>query len=156
ACCLAAIFGAERSSTYPLIALSAAIGAVVRRGLGRVSPNQLLQPFAAALVAGIIGGLAQVFELSSSLALIAVCPCMILVPGPPLLTGLLDLVRARVALGASRLGFAAAVTAAICAGLLLGLWLVGASLPPFAPSRPVPLWIDALAAGLVVVGYASF
>jgi len=156
ACCLAAIFGAERPSTYPLIAVSAAIGAVVRRGLGKVSPNQLLQPFAAALVAGLIGGLAQRLELSSSLALVAVCPCMILVPGPHFLNGLLDVVRARIALGASRLGFAAAVTAAISAGLLIGLWLVGATLPPFAPSRPVPLWIDALAAGLVVAGYASF
>ena len=40
------------------------------------------------------------------LLLIAVCPCMVLVPGPHILNGAIDLMRTRVALGIARLGYA--------------------------------------------------
>ena len=43
-----------------------------------------------------IGGLAVQFNLSTSLRLIAVCPCMILMPGPHVLNGVMDLVDARI------------------------------------------------------------
>jgi len=43
------------------------------------------------------------YNLSSSLRLVAVCPCVILVPGPHVLNGAMDLIAARINLGASRL-----------------------------------------------------
>lgn len=156
ACALAVVFGAERASTFPLIALSAGAGALLRRGLSRLSPNPFLQPFAAALLAGLIGGLGRRYQLGSAMTLIALTPCMVLVPGPHFLNGLIDLVRARVALGAARLLFATLVSTAISAGLLLGLWLVGATLPITPPSRTIPLAVDALAAGFAVAAYCSF
>jgi len=143
-------------ASIALIALSAGTGAVIRRGLSHVSANLLVQPLCAALLAGFVGGVAQRYQLSSPLALVALCPCMVLVPGPHFLNGLLDLAHARVALGCSRIAFATLVIAAISAGLLLGLWLVGATLPISSPSRSVALPVDIVAAGLAVSAYGSF
>src|SRR5215813_11906172 len=79
---LAVLFGVQHLPAVAIIIVSAAAGAVLRRGLAKYSTNPLVQPFCAALLAGVIGALAVRYELSSSLRLVAVCPCMILVPGP--------------------------------------------------------------------------
>src|SRR6516162_6820251 len=84
---LAVIFGVEHPVPAALIFVSAAAGAILRRGVAQVSANVFLQPFCAALVAGVIGALAVRYQLSSSLRLVAVCPCMVLVPGPHVLNG---------------------------------------------------------------------
>jgi uncharacterized membrane protein YjjB (DUF3815 family) len=139
-----------------LIVLSAAAGAVLRRTLGKYSTNTLLQPLCAALLAGVIGALAVRYHLSSSLRLVAVCPCMILVPGPHVLNGMMDLAAARVSLGASRLIYAGLVILAISAGLLLGMGLLHVSLPVGEPGRAVPLWLDIIAAGVAVASYSIF
>ena len=153
---LAVIFGVEHPSAAALIFVSAAAGAILRRGVAMYSANVFLQPFCAALLAGVIGGLAVRFELSSSLRLVAVCPCMILVPGPHVLNGALDLSRGRVHLGTARLIFAGLVIAAIATGLLLGLAFLGVSLPVEQAGRPVPLWQDVIAAGVAVAAYNVF
>jgi uncharacterized membrane protein YjjB (DUF3815 family) len=153
---LSVIFGVEHLRAVLLIAASAAAGAVLRRLLGRISANAYLQPFAAALLAGIVGALAERLQLSSSLRLVAVCPCMILVPGPHILNGGLDLLRGRVHLGAARLVFAALVLTAISAGLILGLSALGVPLPVDPPGRSVPLWLDVTAAGIAVAAYSVF
>ena len=96
-------------------------GACLRRWLAGISRNAFVQPFSAALLAGVVGAVAARLELSSVLHLVAVCPCMVLIPGPHLLNGTIDLARARVALGASRIGYASLIILMICMGLLLGL-----------------------------------
>jgi len=133
-----------------LIMVSAAAGAVLRRTLARYSANTLLQPLCAALLAGMIGALAVRYNLSSSLRLIAVCPCMILVPGPHVLNGAMDLIAARINLGASRLVHAGLIILAISVGLLLGMGILSVSLPVGEPGRAVPLWLDVIAAGAAV------
>jgi uncharacterized membrane protein YjjP (DUF1212 family) len=129
AAALAVIFGVQHLTSVALIVISAGLGALLRRGVARYSANALLQPFCAALLAGAIGALAVQFNLSTTLRLIAVCPCMILVPGPHLLNSAMDLLAARVHLGASRLIYAGLIILAISAGLLLGLAVLGESLP---------------------------
>jgi hypothetical protein len=52
----------------------------MRRALSRLSANLFLQPFCAAVLAGVIGAVAVRWDLSSSLRLVAVCPCMVLGP----------------------------------------------------------------------------
>jgi uncharacterized membrane protein YjjP (DUF1212 family) len=153
---LAVIFGVEYLTAAALIAVSAAAGAVLRRAVARYSTNLFLQPFCAALLAGIVGAVAVRFELSSTLRLVAVCPCMILVPGPHVLNGALDLIAGRVHLGAARLIFASLVVLAISTGLLLGLALLGVSLPVDQAGRVVPLWQDVIAAGVAVAAYSVF
>src|SRR5882672_1367849 len=139
-----------------LIVASAAAGAVLRRTLAHYTTNALLQPLGAALLAGVVGALAVRYRLSSSLRLVAVCPCMILVPGPHVLNGMMDLAAMRVPLGASRLIYAGLVILVISAGLLVGLGVLGVSLPVDAPGRPVPLWLDVVAAGVAVAAYSIF
>jgi uncharacterized membrane protein YjjB (DUF3815 family) len=114
-----------------------------------------LQPFCAALLAGAVGALAARYQLISSLRLV-VCPCLILLPGPHILNGGLDLMRSRINLGASRILFALLVVGAIAAGLLCGLTLLSTNLPIEVAGRDVPLWQDVIAAGVAVAAYSIF
>jgi uncharacterized membrane protein YjjP (DUF1212 family) len=156
AAALGVIFGTTHVVSLVLIALTAGIGACLRRWLAGVSHNLFIQPLCAALFAGIIGAIAFRLQLSSSLRLVAVCPCMVLVPGPHFLNGIIDLARARITLGAARIGYASLITLMICTGLLLGLALVGESLPASGTSQPVPLGYDVIAAGIAVAAYGTF
>src|SRR6266436_983723 len=153
---LAVIFGVQHLAAAALIFVSAGAGALLRRSLAQYSANVFLQPFCAALLAGVIGALAVRYQLSSSLRLVAVCPCMVLVPGPHVLNGALDLIRGRIHLGAARLVYAGLVIVAISTGLLLGLALLGVSLPVDETGRAVPLWQDVVAAGIAVASYGVF
>src|SRR5258708_39606686 len=81
---------------------------------------------------------------------------MVLVPGPHLLNGSIDLARVRIALGAARIGYASVIILMICAGLLIGLSLGGATLPISEPSYPVPLVYDVIAAGVAVAAFGTF
>jgi uncharacterized membrane protein YjjP (DUF1212 family) len=153
---LAVLFGVQHLPAAALIFVSAAAGAILRRSLAQYSANVFLQPFCAALLAGVIGALAVRYELSSSLRLVAVCPCMILIPGPHVLNGALDLIKGRVHLGAARMIYAGLVIVAISTGLLLGLALLGVSLPLDPAGRAVPLWQDVIAAGIAVAAYSVF
>jgi len=81
---------------------------------------------------------------------------MVLVPGPHFLNGMLDLIRGRMNLGAARLIYAVLTVVAISTGLLLGLALLGVSLPVDPAGRALPLWHDVMAAGLAVACYSVF
>jgi uncharacterized membrane protein YjjP (DUF1212 family) len=153
---LAVIFGVEHPVAAGLVFVSAAAGAILRRAVARYSANAFIQPFCAALVAGLIGALAVRYHLSSSLRLVAVCPCMVLVPGPHVLNGALDLINGRIHLGAARLIYAGLIIVAISTGLLLGLALLGVTLPVDEAARAVPLWQDVIAAGVAVASYSVF
>ena len=153
---LAVLFGVQHLHAAVLILVSAAAGAVLRRALACHSSNIFVQPFGLALVAGVVGALAVRYELSSSLRLVAVCPCMVLVPGPHFLNGMLDLIRGRMNLGAARLIYAVLIVVAISTGLLLGLAVLGVSLPVDPPGRELSLWHDVIAAGLAVACYSVF
>jgi uncharacterized membrane protein YjjP (DUF1212 family) len=156
AAALGVIFGAAHWLSLVLIALSAGMGACLRRWLAGQSQNLFIQPFCAALLAGAIGAAAVRLQLSSALRLIAVCPCMVLVPGPHLLNGALDLIRGRIPLGASRIRYAILIILMICAALLVGLSFGGVSLPASGTSHTVPLGFDVIAAGVAVAAYGTF
>jgi uncharacterized membrane protein YjjP (DUF1212 family) len=153
---LSVIFGVGHFVPAVLIFVSAGAGAILRRALARLSGNYFVQPFGAAVLAGLIGALAVRYDLSSSLRLVAVCPCMVLVPGPHFLNSALDLLSGRIHLGAARLLYAGLIVVAISTGLLLGLSLLGVSLPVDPPGRAVPLWQDVIAAGVAVASYSIF
>ena len=156
AAALAVIFGVPDVLTTVLIAVVAGIGTCLRRAAARLSGNPLLQPLVASLLAGLAAGLVARTSLPVAHRLMAVCPCMVLVPGPHFLNGMIDLVRARIPLGAARLALAALIVLVICIGLLTGLALTGVSFPEAGVVRPVPLEVDVLAAGLAVAAYGSF
>ena len=153
---LSVIFGGGHLVSAILIFVSAGAGAVLRRTLSHLSANAFLQPFCAAMLAGVIGALAVRYGLSSSLRLVAVCPCMVLVPGPHFLNSALDLISGRIHLGAARWVYAGLIVVAISTGLLLGLAVLGLDLPVDPPGRTVALWQDVMAAGIAVASYSIF
>ncbi|WP_084788967.1 threonine/serine exporter ThrE family protein [Bradyrhizobium sp. Cp5.3] len=153
---LGVLFGALEATSLLLIAASAAIGALVRRWLSGFSANPLIQPLCAALIAGIVAAAASRFGLSTAISLIAFCPCMVLVPGPHILNGAIDLARTRMALGVARLAYAAVIVVLICAGLLFGFAAVGAKLATAGSAPPVPLAVDVIAAGCAVASFGTF
>ena len=153
---LSVIFGVEHFVPAVLIFVSAGAGAILRRAVARMSANVFAQPFCAALLAGLIGAVAVRYNLSSSLRLVAVCPCMVLVPGPHFLNSALDLIAGRIHLGSDRLIYAGLIVLAITTGLLVGLALLGVPLPIDPPGRSVPLWQDVIAAGVAVAAYSVF
>ncbi len=156
AAALAVIFGAEHPLNLMIIAASAGVGACLRRAISSLSHNPFAQPFAAALLAGLVGALAVRLQLSSELRLVALCPCMILVPGPHLLNGMIDMTRARIPLGAARIGYAGIILLMISTGLLLGLASGGVTLPVSGNTVAVPLAYDVIAAGIAVAAYGTF
>lgn len=156
AAALALIFGAPDLLTVLVVAVIAGLGACLRRAASRLGSNPLLQPLVAALLAGLAAGLVARMHLPVALRLVAVCPCMVLVPGPHFLNGMIDLVRARIPIGACRLALAGLIVLVICTGLLTGLTLAGVPFPPAEAARPVPLGLDVLAAGVAVAAYGSF
>jgi uncharacterized membrane protein YjjP (DUF1212 family) len=153
---LSVIFGVSHFVPMVLIFVSAGASAVLRRAIARLSDNDFIQPFCAAILAGFIGALAVRYDLSTSLRLVAVCPCMVLVPGPHFLNAAIDLINGRIHLGAPRLFYAVLIVVAISTGLLLGLAFLGVSLPVDPPGRTVPLWQDVIAAGVAVACYSVF
>jgi uncharacterized membrane protein YjjB (DUF3815 family) len=153
---LSVIFGVVHAFAVIVIAVSAGVGGYLRRWLARKSHNPLLQPFCAALLAGAVAALALYLGPGEPQRLVAVCPCMVLVPGPHILNGALDLARVRVPLGAARIGYAALIILMICAGLLLGLSFGEVTLPVWGPSVPVPLVFDVLDAGVAVAAFGTF
>ena len=153
---LGVIFGASDWLTIGLIAASAGCGALLRRAVSSVSGNPLLQPLAASILAGFVGGVVARAGLPVGDRLVAVCPCMVLVPGPHFLNGAIDLARVRLSIGAGRIGFALLIVLAICGGLLVGLALPGVALPSGSASTAVPLGYDIVAAGVAVAAYGTF
>jgi uncharacterized membrane protein YjjP (DUF1212 family) len=153
---LAVVFGATHPLAVLMVAASAAIGGLIRRGLGRFGIGTLAQAFAATTVAGLIGAAAVHLNLGSATGLVAVCPAMVLVPGPHILNGALDLLALRITLGIARLGYATLILAAIAAGLVFGLRVGGQTLSVTGAGANVPFYADILAAGAAAGSYPVY
>lgn len=154
---LGVIFGATEAVSLLLMAFSAGLGALLRRWLAKISGNPFVQPLGAALIAGAVAAAARRLQLpGAASSLTALCPCMILVPGPHILNGAIDMARARVAIGLARLTYAGLLILAISIGLLVGLEACGAALPPAAPSSVVPFAVDVIAAGCAAAAFGTF
>lgn len=156
AAALGVVFGADDAWVVATIAIAAALGGALRRGLARIGGDALLQTFVAALVAGAAGAVAGALGLHGATGLVAVCPAMVLVPGPQILIGAMDLLAARLPLALARLGYAVLLLTTIAVGLVIGLQLGGQSLPLTSPPADVPLPVDVVAAGIAAACYPVF
>jgi len=151
---LATIFGAD-SPAILLASAGAGVGGLLRRMISLRNSNALLQPFVAAVFAGLVGAAASHFRLSRTLSFVAAGQCMALVPGPHFLNGLGDLLSLRIPLAICRLVFAVVIVLAISTGLLLGLGAGGTSLPVTEMTGSVPLLRDALAAAIATASFGT-
>lgn len=156
AAALAVIGGATDWRVLLIILASAFAGACLRRVLAQTFASPLPQPLGAAFLAGLAASASAIFLPPESVFLIALCPCMVLVPGPHLLNGTLDVAHLRLPLGGARLAYGGIVILLISIGLISGLSSGGRNLPLTGGSDDVPLLVDMLSAGLAVAAYGTF
>lgn len=149
---LATLFGGNWT-VFVVVFLAGACGTWVRQELVRRHCNALLVPFVAALISGAIGGVGLKFGTPGITALCLIAPGMIIVPGVPLINGILDIIRNHMTLGLARLSFAGLAVLAIAFGLFAATVVVGVQIPVDGPTQPLPIATDALFSGLAVVGY---
>lgn len=155
ACALAVIFGAHRPSSFLLIAGAAGIGGLVRRVAAGHGVQLVGQALLAGLIAGLAGSLSIAMDATSPARLVAVCPAMVLVPGPHLLNGALDVAGRWMGIGIGRLLYGGVVLLSISIGLFLGL-LPGGGLPVTATSSSVPVAVDVGAAAVAAGSYCVY
>jgi uncharacterized membrane protein YjjP (DUF1212 family) len=133
--------------------LAGTVGTRVRLELGRRHVNPVLAAFIVALVSGLAGGVTIQFGTSATPALSLIAPAMILVPGVPLINGILDMIRNHVTVGLSRLGFATLVVLAIALGVFAATWLTRVAVPVDASPFAIGVLQDALFSTLAAGGY---
>jgi uncharacterized membrane protein YjjB (DUF3815 family) len=135
------------------------VGLLIRQELGRRHCSLLALPLAAAILGAVLGGLAIRLGWTESPELVLIVPALMLVPGPHLINGLLDLIDNYLPMSLSRLGLALGILLASGLGVALGVELTLPA-PLFAEQSAaaahLTLVSDMLLAGIVTCGFAVF
>jgi uncharacterized membrane protein YjjP (DUF1212 family) len=154
---LARLLGAD-AGAMAVAGLATSLGLLVRRELGRHHFSLLALPLAAAFIGAVMGGLAIHFAWTDSPELVLIVPALMVIPGPHIINGLLDLIDNHVPMSIFRLALASGILLAAALGIILGVELVHSE--PLSPERSVPgqlsLTADALLAGMATCGFAVF
>jgi len=153
---LGVIFGVIDLKILLLVMISAGVGALLRRLIGKVSINYYSQVLVASVFTGIFGAIIHDYEIAPAGVFIFLCPCMILVPGPHLLNGVFDIARGDIGIGQSRLTYALTIVLVICVGLVGSLVWHHQALSQYMPTSEVPLPYLLIAVCAVVAAYGSF
>jgi uncharacterized membrane protein YjjP (DUF1212 family) len=155
---LAGLLGADLGAAA-VAGLSAGLGLLARQELGRRHFSLLALPLTAALLGAILGGLGIRLGWTRTPELVLVVPALMVVPGPHLINGLMDLIDNYLPMCLARLGLATGILLASAAGIILGVELM---LPePFSAGQPASaehlnLISDVVLAGIVTCGFAVF
>jgi uncharacterized membrane protein YjjB (DUF3815 family) len=139
--------------------VAAGLGLLARQELGRRHFPLLALPLSAALLGAVLGGLAIRLGWTGSPELVLVVPALMVVPGPHLINGLLDLIDNHVPMSLFRLWLAGGILLASALGILVGVELTVPT--PFftgegARSGHLNLASDMALAGVVTCGFAVF
>jgi len=165
---LAALFGLAAAALARILhadagamavgGVASALGLLARRELGRRHAPLFSLPFAAALIGGLIAGVAIRFGWTQTAGLCLLVPALMLVPGPHLINGISDVFENYIQTGLCRLALAAGVLLSAALGTFAGGWLViGLRDVGGAPdAAPLTLWTDVLLAGLAACGFGAF
>jgi uncharacterized membrane protein YjjB (DUF3815 family) len=155
---LAALLGAD-AGAVTVAGVAAGLGLLARQELARRHFSLLTLPLAAAFIGAVLGGLAIRLGWTQTPALALVVPAFMLVPGPHLINGILDLIDNHLPMSIARLGLAAGILLASALGVAVGVEL---TLPgPLPPGRGanadhLNLVSDVVLAGIVTCGFAVF
>ncbi|HMP60914.1 MAG TPA: threonine/serine exporter family protein, partial [Gemmatales bacterium] len=154
---LAALLGADVGAVA-IASLAAGIGLAARRRLGRWHFSLLTLPLAAAFIGALLGGIAIRMGWTTTPKLALVVPALMLVPGPHLINGLLDLIDNYLPMALARLSLAAAILAASALGLVLGieLTLIDPIPPDVLRTERINLPLDMTLAAMAACGFAVF
>jgi uncharacterized membrane protein YjjP (DUF1212 family) len=155
---LAALLGADAGAVV-VAGVATGLGLLVRQELGRRHFSLLTLPLAAAFLGAALGGLAIRLDWTRTPELVLMVPALMLVPGPHLINGLLDLIDNYVPMSLARLGLATGILLASATGIVLGaeLTLSDSLLPDSgANADRLNLFSDVVLAGIVTCGFAVF
>ena len=154
---LAALIGADAGSVI-VAGIATGLGLVARQELGRRHFSLLTLPFAAGFVGAVLGGLAIRLDWTRTPELVLIVPSLMLIPGPHLINGLLDLVDNYVPMSIARLGLATSILIATAIGIALGIQLTLQEFPlaQNVEADHLNVFLDMFLAGLVTIGFAVF
>jgi uncharacterized membrane protein YjjP (DUF1212 family) len=153
---LAYLLGAD-GGAVAVAGLATGLGLAARQELGRRHGNFLTLPLTAAFIGAALGGLAVRLGWTQTPGLVLIVPSLMLVPGPHLINGLLDLIDNYLPMSMARLGLAIGILLSSTLGIVLGIEL---TLPePLGVDQVVRadhlnLLSDMLLAGIVTCGFA--
>ena len=158
AAALALILGADAGAAVAA-GVSTGLGLLVRQELGRRHANLLALPLTAALMGSLIGSAAIQLGWTASGELALIVPALMLVPGPHLINGLLDLVENYLPMSVARLTLATGILLSSALGIVLGIELT--DLEPLAVRGSggfvrLNVLTDMALAGIVTCGFAVF
>lgn len=157
AAALAALLGADAGSAG-VAAVSTGLGLFARQELARRHFSLLALPLAAAFIGAALGGLAIRLGWARAPELVLIVPALMLVPGPHLINGALDLVDNHLPMSLARLGLAGGILLASALGIVFGAQL---ALPEALPddgtsAGNINLAADMALAAAVTCGFAVF
>lgn len=158
AACLAGLLGADTGAAA-VAGLATGLGLLTRQELSRRHFSLLTLPLTAAFIGSALGGLAIRLGWTRTPSLVLTVPALMLVPGPHLINGVLDLIDNHLPMSLARLGLAAGVLLASALGIVLGGELtLPDGLPPDqgAGVDHLNLVSDAALAGVVTCGFAVY
>lgn len=155
---LARLLGADANAAA-IAGVATGLGLVARQELGRRHFSLLSLPFTAAFIGAVLGGWAIRSAWTQTPELVLIVPGLMLVPGPHLINGILDLLDNYLPMCLARLGLATGILLACALGIVLGIEL---TLPdPLLEGRPAQneklnVVTDMLLAGVATCGFAAF
>lgn len=153
AACLARLFGGDPAACATA-GVAGTVGTLLRLMLVGHAVNPFLIAFLAALIGGLVGAIGADLTATATAALCVIAPSMILVPGVPLINGVWDCARNHMSLGVARLTAALLTVLAIATGLFCVTIITRVPVPIGGALTLLPLWQDALFAGIAAVGFA--
>jgi uncharacterized membrane protein YjjP (DUF1212 family) len=155
---LARLLGADLGAALTA-GLATGLGLFARLRLARWHCSLLALPLIAAFIGAFLGGLVIRQGWTQTPDLVLVVPALMLVPGPHLINGMLDLIDNFIPMSLARLGLAVGILLASAAGIILGVEL---TLPNqiagsvMAPPDHLDFVSDVALAGIVTFGFAVF
>jgi uncharacterized membrane protein YjjP (DUF1212 family) len=155
---LARLLGADGPAEV-VAGLATALGLAARQELGRWHFNLLTLPLSAAFLGAILGGLAIRLDWTHTPDLVLIVPALMLVPGPHLINGLLDLIDNHLPMSLARLWLATSILLASALGIVVGIELTLPDLTPAtetARSDNLNIFFDMVLAGIVTCGFAVY
>jgi uncharacterized membrane protein YjjP (DUF1212 family) len=155
---LAGLLGADLGAAATA-GLATGLGLLARQELGRRHFSLLALPLTAALIGAILGGLVIRLGWTRTPGLVLVVPALMVVPGPHLINGLLDLIDNYLPMSLARLELATGILLASAAGIILGVELTlpdPISADQGASPDHLNLVSDVALAGIVTFGFAVF
>lgn len=147
-------------STIFAVGFASAGSIMVQRYLTHKQIVKLMLPFASSFFGAVFCSFWIRMGWTATPSVCLIVPVLLMIPGPHLINGLYDIVENNIQTGLARLCLAVSIVIASAIGVLLGshMMFLESAKPALqnAPLAQLPLWLDALMAGVTSCGIAAF